>query len=114
MSKKAAMLAASLQKPSFEDHTAPQTSFRLNVLVLAKLKALADMYPHSMNDLVNKLLDAALEEFEEGMRGEYYGTEHEGTPQEIARYEGDEQIREFKQKTEQHGFEILKKLEKKR
>lgn len=110
--RSAAILAETFKKPSYQDYVAPQTSFRLNGLVHAKLKAIAEMYPHySLNDIVNKLLEAALEDFEVGMRGNSFGTEHEGTPEERTHYEGDNEIEKYHKLIDKYGKELVEKLE---
>lgn len=113
--RNAAVLAETFKKPSYQDYVAPQTSFRLNGLAHAKLRAITEMYDDwSLNDVVNKLLDAALDDFEAGMRGECYGTENEGTPDEVTHYAGDAEVKRFHELIEKHGDELVKNLKEKK
>lgn len=112
--RSAAMLAEKFKKPDYADYQAPQTSFRLNVLVTAKLKAIAEMYPsRSLNEIVNSLLAAALDDFESGLRGMNTGRETLPNGEQVDYWEGEEDVAEFNRLTEQFADELVAKIKSK-
>lgn len=112
--RSAAMLAERFKKPDYADYQAPQTSFRLNVLVTAKVKAIVKMYPsRSINEIVNSLLAAALEDFEAGMRGMKTASETLPNGQVVDYWEGEDDAAEFNRLTEQYADELVAKIKSK-
>jgi hypothetical protein len=111
---KAAGLATRFKKPDYSDYQAPQTSFRLNVLVTAKLKAITEMFPdQTMNQIVNQLLSAALDDFEVGLKGERYLKSALDTGEEIVFWESPEVAEEFLALANKYAEELVAKIKQK-